>query len=716
MHTKRKRLKTAIIISGLMGCVLCFTPACGDDDSNVETPDAGSDSGADAWIDGEVTGDALPQDGQLDGATPEPVDLGGAVQKGPFVLGSSIQVSTMDASGNPTGDNYNTETENDLGEFSVVVEHYGLLEIEGTGFYYNEITGGLSTASLTLRAWAWMEPATEKTAYLNLITHLTHARIETLMDQGEPFDSARDQAEQELRAQLQIGPPGYDPGLAGIEIDMLAGDDDPSAYLFAISTVLAQVAATRAGSQGSVDANLQELLNSISLDLSEDGALMPVLQAEINAAESMVDSITVEQDFAARLLSIGSSATVPDIDRILDWDGDGIANRDDNCPRQPNPNQQPVDGLCGWRVREIDDIQCKGKRFFSGTFDGDAYLDLVGLLPYGQADHILLLGDGGGGFAISQIDDPGDATAVNQPWGLGADTNGDQYTDLVVCDGPSSPPCWTVYSNGDGTFAQEGDLVVGWSGLINIEAFAFHDVDDDGYIDALCLAQTSGSVIEKDVFVAGGRPGGGWDAWVASGIKDEVSGDLGAGFAVADFDEDGVLDIVVTDSAGSFYVFTGDGSGAYTLATQAQASGMDSFEIVLAGDLDHDGHQDLIGRLSGSWTLIGMHGDGQGVLEREISVDFSDHTNDYYDLAVVGGSSGRDFLALKAQTTDDENVLAIYTSDGTGLSLQATFSGVPEESEILTGDIDGNGQDDVLVAPYALGHEISRIVQVILNP
>ena len=66
---------------------------------------------------------------------PVPVQLAGAVQKGPFVLGSTVQVATVDASGNPTGQVFPTQTSDDLGDFSLTFTHQGNVSIEGSGFY-----------------------------------------------------------------------------------------------------------------------------------------------------------------------------------------------------------------------------------------------------------------------------------------------------------------------------------------------------------------------------------------------------------------------------------------------------------------------------------------------------------------------------------------------------------------------------------------------------
>ena len=47
---------------------------------------------------------------ELGEASDESVALEGAVQKGPFVLGSTIDVAMLDASGNPTGQRWYTQS------------------------------------------------------------------------------------------------------------------------------------------------------------------------------------------------------------------------------------------------------------------------------------------------------------------------------------------------------------------------------------------------------------------------------------------------------------------------------------------------------------------------------------------------------------------------------------------------------------------------------
>lgn len=313
-----------------MGLVLsgCPTPSTDVDAGGADTP---------STVDGPGPVDARdPIDGG--GA----VFLTGAVEKGPFVTGSSVRVGVLDpATLAPVGTTFDTSTLSDLGDWELLLPTASPIQIEGDGYYYNEALGALSTSRIVLRALYVPTPTATQTAYVNLITHLTNDRVRTLVRAGTAFDDAVAQAEDELRTQLGITVASFEPARRGVALSLVGGDDDANAYLFAVSTVLAYAA--RARTSGSPDANLQELTNTLTLDL-RDGTIEPARLAEIHAALPTFRTAEVEERFAARLSAIGSSASVPDLDRVLDQDRDGLVNASDNCPIEANPDQADGDG------------------------------------------------------------------------------------------------------------------------------------------------------------------------------------------------------------------------------------------------------------------------------------------------------------------------------------------------------------------------------------
>ncbi|MCC6622502.1 MAG: hypothetical protein IT385_14655 [Deltaproteobacteria bacterium] len=325
----------------LLGFVL-FLPwaACGDGDGASDTArDVPTDTLVDTLVDAstETASDTTPP---ID-VPPGSLLLSGSVQKGPFVVGSSVVVAPLDAELRPTGQSFTTQTTNDRGEFQVVFEASGPVAVEGVGYYYNEITGALSGSELTLRAFFVPVGTGPQEARLNLVTHLTTERIKALVAGGATFGAAVAQAEGELFAALDLCRDGFTPSKAGIGLDVLGGDDDDNAWLLTLSAVLLETADARPA--GSLEAKIQELLNQMALDLA-DGTLTPALDVEITRALLALDADFVEARLAERFAQIGSSATVPDMDRVVDQDRDGLANLADNCPVMANAGQDNADG------------------------------------------------------------------------------------------------------------------------------------------------------------------------------------------------------------------------------------------------------------------------------------------------------------------------------------------------------------------------------------
>ncbi len=258
-----------------------------------------------------------------------------------MVLGSSVQVSVLSASLEPTGEVFNVVTLDDRGAFEVTLPGPSTVSIEAVGFTFNELAGALSGAPATLRAVVQTDGSSP--VIVNVVTHLTERRVRTLVLAGKSFELAQSQAEDELAASMRVGPPGVYGAAKGSDMDMLGGDTDANAYMLAVSAVLLQTATTEAGG-GAVDGEVQQLLNGIADDLASDGYLDTLLAAKLLTAQLTFDTATVESNLAGFMQELGLDEAVPNLDRILDQDQDGIVNEDDNCPRAANPDQLDSDG------------------------------------------------------------------------------------------------------------------------------------------------------------------------------------------------------------------------------------------------------------------------------------------------------------------------------------------------------------------------------------
>ncbi|EKD79292.1 MAG: hypothetical protein ACD_41C00110G0001, partial [uncultured bacterium] len=100
----------------------------------------------------------------------------GYIQKGPFISGSSITIQELDDRLQPTGVSYQVTTNSDFGDYRLTQKlDSDYVEVIAQGYYYNEITGELSSGPLTLRAIA--DVSENAVVNVNVLTTLTVPRL-----------------------------------------------------------------------------------------------------------------------------------------------------------------------------------------------------------------------------------------------------------------------------------------------------------------------------------------------------------------------------------------------------------------------------------------------------------------------------------------------------------------------------------------------------------
>ena len=131
-------------------------------------------------------------------STSSAVTVNGQVQKGPYVQGTEITVRELDSTMTPTGNTFTGTIDDNTGSFSVKgTLTYKIVELSADGYYFNEVSGSLSTAKLTLSA---LSDLTDRSSVnVNLMTHLEKKRVEYLMDYSKmTFAAAKTQAQTEI--------------------------------------------------------------------------------------------------------------------------------------------------------------------------------------------------------------------------------------------------------------------------------------------------------------------------------------------------------------------------------------------------------------------------------------------------------------------------------------------------------------------------------------
>ena len=249
--------------------------------------------------------------------------INGSVQKGPFVLGSTINIQSLDGRLNPTGQSYVTSTNDDAGHFdlgSTLSNEYA--EIIATGYYFDEVAGDLSQGTLTLRSITDLSDGGNTN--VNLLTTLVYNRTQNLVkNSGKSIADATAQAEQELFLALGIKETDI-PDVRCAKMDVSQAGDH-NALLLTISVALQYNRSTAA---------LTELISKLAVDLADDGQIARDKVQSLYISESVENLATqVRSNLIDRYNQLGTQNNVPHFDKylgyFLDIDGNGVADKID---------------------------------------------------------------------------------------------------------------------------------------------------------------------------------------------------------------------------------------------------------------------------------------------------------------------------------------------------------------------------------------------------
>ena len=236
--------------------------------------------------------------------------VGGFTQKGPFLMGSEVNVIELrdGRSLDQTGDNFETVILNDSGFFKLnartMMSQY--LELHAKGYYRNEVSGKNSNAPLTLYALTDVMMRDGGLVNINLLTHLEYHRVVHLVKTKKMrVAAAKDSAEREIFALLDIDAKNF----SSSEDLNIAGSTEGDAALLAFSVML----------QGDRDvARLSVLLTNISADMEKDGVWNDTTMRDSIADWAEKTDATGRLDtIRSHVESWGLSAKVPNFEKYV---------------------------------------------------------------------------------------------------------------------------------------------------------------------------------------------------------------------------------------------------------------------------------------------------------------------------------------------------------------------------------------------------------------
>jgi len=286
-----------------------------------------------------------------------------------------------------------------------------------------------------------------------------------------------------------------------------------------------------------------------------------------------------------------------------------------------------------------------------GDYDNDGDLDLYVMTRY---DGGILYRNNGNGTFTNVTQEVGVSNSGGQGWGVAwGDYDNDGDLDLYVVRkayfGENSGNL--LYCNdGDGTFtdvtAQAGVGDVGES-----LSCAFGDYDNDGDLDLYVTNQSS----QSDVLYRNNGNGTFTDVTQEAGV---VNTNDGREVAFGDFDNDGYLDIYVTNTYQANILFHNNGNGTFT--DIAQMAGVDCTKpggAITLGDYDNDGDLDI---------YLGVFGGNRA------NVLYRNKGNDNHWLVVKtkGVVSNRDGIGARVRIVAGEISMIREVSGGSGYLSQ----------------------------------------------
>ncbi len=331
--------------------------------------------------------------------------------------------------------------------------------------------------------------------------------------------------------------------------------------------------------------------------------------------------------------------------------------------------------------------------------NGDGHLDIV---AGGQFEGpSLLLGRGDGSFAFPVVVESllgSNVIAVD-------DFNRDGIPDIVSAS-YTTGQFTVLLGQGDGAFLNHGQYALGgFLAGIFPSGIAVADFNQDGYPDFAFSRYMTGDI---PVFL--GSP----DATYSPAPSIDTGGFESLAILAVDLNQDSIPDLAIADSfpqtvpdrlrPGGLAVAIANGDGTFQSPTNYQIGLM--AEVVTQGDINEDGHVDIITSNSFAGEISILYGQGDGTLADEQRIEVHGQIPGYFGIdpdaeifeGVLIEDLDRDGHLDLSYTILPGNHLYIFSGDGRGnFTPAADFQLSTWPEGILPGDFNEDGCIDMAI-------------------
>jgi ASPIC and UnbV/FG-GAP-like repeat len=289
----------------------------------------------------------------------------------------------------------------------------------------------------------------------------------------------------------------------------------------------------------------------------------------------------------------------------------------------------------------VTDTWGRGRSVAWGDYNNDGYPDL--LLGNLQTDLFLLKNNGDGTFTDVTVQAGLAHLQYNEC--VFADYNNDGFPDIFCTDSQSHQPPTDLLlkNNGDGTFTN----VTSQAGILPLtdgRSICFGDYDNDGDLDLFISRGTDEGALKQTLYRNNGD-GTFTDVTDQSGLG-IVANNRAA--AWGDYDNDGYLDLYIVNSGsdpagkGSNYLYRNNRDGTFT--DVASSAGVEDLVVnrgrgAAWGDYDNDGFLDLF--------VTNGESNTQFELGPQILYHNQGNGNNWLKVILVGTTSNRQGLGAK---------------------------------------------------------------------